>query len=84
MALRVLKLPATCPRDPLRRESCGRCVQESLSRRIGIRDIRLHCDSEHSDAATLELDYDPRLLTLSEIDQQAHRAGPSQELQRTF
>jgi Cd2+/Zn2+-exporting ATPase len=50
-------------------------VQESLTGRPGIRDIRLRCESEQSDAATLELDYDPRLVTLSEIDQQAHRAG---------
>ena len=75
MALRILKLPATCPRDPSRRELCGRCVQESLASRPGIRDIRLRCESEESEAATLELDYDPRLLTLSEIDHQAHRAG---------
>src|SRR4029079_7275616 len=74
MATRTIHLPATCPDDAAHREVCGRCLRERMLVTPGIRNVEMRCTPGDS-VATVELDYDPRLLTLSEIDSEVKRAG---------
>ena len=74
MAHRTLHLPAICPTESTHRESCAKCLQERLVGAPGVRALELKC-APGEELATVELDYDPRLITLSEIDAEMHRAG---------
>ena len=74
MAVTTLKLDATCPSDPDHRGRCANCLREQLSVTPGIQRIDLHCH-DGSDQAVLELEYDPRLLSLAELNAEANRAG---------
>jgi Cd2+/Zn2+-exporting ATPase len=74
MATRTIHLPATCPDDLAHREVCGRCLRDRMLTAPGIRNVSMRCTSG-DEVATVELDYDPRLITLSEIDGEVRRAG---------
>jgi hypothetical protein len=74
MAVTTLKLDATCPTDPTRKGRCASCLREQLAVTPGIRRIDLQC-VDGTDQATLELEYDPSLVSLNELNAEATRAG---------
>ena len=74
MARRLLHLPATCPDDADKRDICGRCLEQRLVGAPGVRGVALHC-APGASQATVELDYDPRLITLGQIESEMARAG---------
>ncbi len=74
MATRLLQLPATCPDDQGHRETCGRCLHDRLMGAPGVRDIRLDCKPGDT-MATVMLEYDPRMITLRELDNEIRRSG---------
>jgi Cd2+/Zn2+-exporting ATPase len=74
MALRVVQIPTSCPREPAHRELCELRVQERLGRVAGIREVKLRCEDGDSQAV-LELNYDPRLITLSALEREVKDAG---------
>lgn len=73
MAVQSFKVSATCPRSPQQHEMCGRCLRDQLKDRTGIRSVKLHPQADGQ--AILELDYDPRLITLAELDAEVRRVG---------
>ena len=73
MANHTLKVPARCPTDAIRRQSCGRCLRERLIGTPGIHDVKLTC-ADGGELATLELDYDPRLIPLHQLEHELSRA----------
>ena len=74
MATRLLQLPATCPDDISHREACAKCLQDRLATAPGIRSIALEC-KPGDEIASVVLNYDPRLITLGEIDAEVKHAG---------
>lgn len=52
---------------------CGPCLRDKLAGRSGINQIKL--DSTAPGLAMLELDYDPRLVTLGELENEMKRIG---------
>ncbi len=73
MAMKTFQLPTSCPKDPGEREVCGRCVRERLLATPGVRNATLKC--EHGqELATLELEYDPRMVRMAEIEAELRRA----------
>jgi Cd2+/Zn2+-exporting ATPase len=73
MAIRTFELPTKCPTDPDKREVCGRCLRERLMATPGVRKAELKC-ADGQELATLELDYDPRLVPFNEIEREVERA----------
>ncbi|HEY7090196.1 MAG TPA: heavy metal translocating P-type ATPase [Tepidisphaeraceae bacterium] len=74
MPTQSLKVSSTCPvigKD--HHETCGQCLSEHLRGHPGIRGLRLHPAANGQ--STLELDYDPRLITLGELNEEVKRAG---------
>ncbi len=67
MAVRTFQLPARCPVDRDQREICGRCLRERLRSMPGVRDARLKAH-DGEELAVLELDYDPRLMPLAQLE----------------
>jgi Cd2+/Zn2+-exporting ATPase len=74
VATRLLQLPATCPDDVSHREACAKCLQDRLANAPGIRSIALEC-KPGDELANVVLNYDPRLITLGEIDAEVKHAG---------
>src|SRR4051812_26232499 len=74
MPTRTIHLPATCPENLEHREVCARCLKDRLMVTPGVRNISMRSESNDG-LATVELDYDPRLITLSELDGEMRRAG---------
>ncbi|CAN5497468.1 heavy metal translocating P-type ATPase [soil metagenome] len=74
MATRLLQLPATCPDDVNHRESCAKCLQDRLLVTPGIRSVSLECQPG-DELANVVLHYDPRLITLGELDAEVKHAG---------
>jgi Cd2+/Zn2+-exporting ATPase len=56
------------------REACAKCLQERLATAPGIRSIALEC-KPGDEVANVVLHYDPRLITLGEIDAEVKHAG---------
>ena len=83
MATRTLTLPTLCPPEPNHREQCAACLRERLLATPGVRHVDLK-PGPNGDAstATLELDYDPRLVPLHELDAELRRAGVCCQSQR--
>src|SRR5438132_965169 len=86
MAIRTLHISATCPTEPAERRQCGKCLRDRLLGTTGIRNATLHDDNANGNGdgggddggvatATLELEYDPRLIPLNELDAEIRRAG---------
>jgi Cd2+/Zn2+-exporting ATPase len=84
MATRNLTLTALCPPEPHRRERCASCLRERLLATPGVRRVALSEDNADASTGggdgdcvpvTLELDYDPRLMPLQELDAELRRAG---------
>jgi Cd2+/Zn2+-exporting ATPase len=74
MATRTLTLPANCPHDISTCDRCGSCARESLLRTPGVRGVRFRCEPEASQT-TIELDYDPSVVTFNQIDSEIRRSG---------
>src|SRR4051812_44920306 len=74
MATHTLSVTAVCPTDPLRRDECSQCLRERLGATPGVRRVTLNHEGDGA-AATLELDYDPRLMPLNELQSELTRAG---------
>src|SRR5689334_18319924 len=74
MATRTLKIPTECPQTALDHERCATCLREQLRRTPGVRNVTLH-PANGNPEATLELDYDPRLISMNQLDSELHRAG---------
>src|SRR5215831_7605791 len=76
MATHTLSVSAVCPIEPETRANCGRCLRDRLQGTPGVRSVTLHFgDADSKDQATLELDYDPRLVPLTELERELSRAG---------
>ncbi len=77
MATQTLHLPLTMPDDPGQRGLCARCIEERLSQRPGVVRARvLPGDEEGRDRrGYLDVDYDPDLVTLSQINGYLRSAG---------
>ena len=81
MATRTLRIATLCPPEQTAREQCVRCLRERLLRTPGVRGVAMH-DTNGPASATIELDYDPRLIPLHELDAQLQRAGLRRETER--
>lgn len=75
MATRTLTLTTLCPPEPARREECGRCVRDRLLATAGVRNVSFTPAESDPGAATVRLEYDPRLVPLHELDAELRRAG---------
>lgn len=76
MAIRSLRLATLCPPEPARREQCASCLRERLLATPGVRHVDLNAGANgDASTATLELDYDPRLVPLHELNAELDRAG---------
>src|SRR5262245_29323735 len=74
MATRSIPVSASCPRDGSPQHGkCGLCLREQLRGRAGIRELNLR--PTDGGQATLELDYDPRLISLAELNEEVKRVG---------
>ncbi|MEA2734722.1 MAG: Zn2+/Cd2+-exporting ATPase [Humisphaera sp.] len=81
MATRTLTLTTICPPAPARRDECNQCVRDRLLVTPGVRNVTFtNCDDPNQ--ATLQLEYDPRLVPLHEIDAELRRAGVCCQSQR--
>ena len=68
MATHTLSVSAVCPIEPKTRANCGRCLRDRLQGTPGVRSVTLlYGDGDAQDRATLELDFDPRLVPLTEL-----------------
>lgn len=74
VATRLLQLPATCPDDVDHRAACAKCLNERLLVTPGIRSVSLEC-KPGDDFANVVLHYDPRLITLGELEAEVKHAG---------
>ena len=76
------KLPMRrCPDNPHGNAAkCANCVKERIGWRPGIRDVELTSEGE---SATLRLSYDPRLLTLTQLEAELQRVEPCIHTNRT-
>src|ERR1041385_800877 len=74
MALQRITISASCPSDPIQCDLCGQRLRQRLRMTQGINDATLHCVNG-TGTAEVELDYDARLITLSELEQEVRRAG---------
>jgi len=74
MATTSLKLDATCPKDSPSHARCASCLREQMRGMAGIRNVDLIC-KEGDTQAVLELDYDPRLVSLNDLTAETLRAG---------
>jgi Cd2+/Zn2+-exporting ATPase len=83
MATRTLTLNTICPPEPQRRAECNQCLRDRLLVTPGVRNVTFS-DGGNGDptAATLKLDYDPRLVPLQELDAELRRAGVCCQSQR--
>src|SRR5690606_32222463 len=74
MAIHTLDIPVRCPGAASTRSRCAQCLRERLMRSRGLRqvEIDLHSDQHR---ASLRLDYDPKLLPLSQLEAQVRQAG---------
>jgi len=83
MATRTLTLNTICPPEPQRRDECNQCLRDRLLVTPGVRNVTFS-DGGNGDptAATLKLDYDPRLVPLQELDAEIRRAGVCCQSQR--
>jgi Cd2+/Zn2+-exporting ATPase len=81
MAIQSIKVAASCPGvcpptgRPEQIQVCGRCLQQQLHGRAGIQRIDLRCNGNGDGDVALELEYDPRLITLADIDTEVKRVG---------
>src|SRR4029078_11251305 len=73
MAIHRLQVASTCPGDSQQHAMCGRCLREQLQHHEGIRNVTV--EPGPNGFSTLVLDYDPRLVTLGELDEQTRRVG---------
>src|SRR5215213_11915436 len=80
MATRTVRIDAIYPSAPEERQRCCDCVRERLLATPGVRKVDLH--GADADAAVVELDYDPRLIPLNELDAELRRAGVCCKQQR--
>jgi Cd2+/Zn2+-exporting ATPase len=67
--------PGLCPTEGDQIAVCGRCLRQQLVGHPGIRDIALRCHGNGDGDVRLELEYDPRLITLADIDNEVKRVG---------
>jgi Cd2+/Zn2+-exporting ATPase len=80
MSTRTITISAICNgigKSPL--EHCRQCVNDRFQRKAGIRSIALNPAAEPRGEGTLpvslELEYDPRLITLADIEGELRRTG---------
>ncbi len=73
MAIQTIRVAESCPRDDAQHEMCSRCLRDQLHDKPGVRSITVHPDG--TGQASLELDYDPRLITLAELNEEVKRVG---------
>lgn len=79
MATQSIKVAASCPglcpgkTDQV--EICGRCLRDQLVGKPGIREAALRCHGNGDGDVHLDLEYDPRLITLGDIDSEVKRVG---------
>jgi Cd2+/Zn2+-exporting ATPase len=74
MATRVIKIPTNCPPTSGERERCAQSLREQLLATSGISDVKLECNNGDGQAS-IELRYDPRLISLNELNAEVRRAG---------
>ncbi|MFI5378843.1 MAG: heavy metal translocating P-type ATPase [Tepidisphaerales bacterium] len=76
------KLPMRhCPENPGGNAArCADCVKERIGWRPGIHEVELKSEGE---SATLRLSYDPRLLTLTQLEAELQRVEPCIYTNRT-
>jgi Cd2+/Zn2+-exporting ATPase len=83
MATRTLTLATICPPEPARRDECNQCLRDRLLSTVGVRNVTFTAGAgDDPAAATLKLDYDPRLVPLHAIEAELRRAGVCCQSQR--
>ncbi len=77
MARQTIQMPLHIPADPHGPATFIHTVQQRLAKRPGIFATRVIPKGQGDDThtATIELDYDPEILTLNQIDQHLQQAG---------
>lgn len=74
MATHTLRMPAHCLEQPEHWQTCSQCLRQRLGQMPGIRKIDLQ-RTDTNDQAIVHLDYDPRLLSLNQLDAQVRHAS---------
>lgn len=74
MAIRSISLPALSSPEPAERERCVNCLRDRLLQKPGVRNVALKGRSSDP-SPLLELEYDPRLIPLHQLDVEMRRAG---------
>src|SRR4051812_41790332 len=74
MSTRTLTISADCCEDCREHDRVGDCLRRQLTLTAGVRDVRFRHD-DGAAQATIELEYDPRLVTLGELHAELERAG---------
>ena len=85
MATRTLTLTTLCPPEPQRRDECNHCLRDRLLVTPGVRSVtftRTAAPTATRARRRCELDYDPRLVPLQELDAELRRAGVCCQSQR--
>lgn len=79
MTRKSLQVPLSLPDDPHGPATFAHTVERRLSNRLGIYGVRVWPSSPpgQKPAATIELDYDPDLLSLAQIERYVQQAGGS-------
>ncbi|MEZ6193290.1 MAG: heavy metal translocating P-type ATPase [Phycisphaerales bacterium] len=71
-APQALRLPITMPSDPRRRSVCTGCLEKRLSGQRGVRSVKIvpaeDIGTGRPDIGFIELDYDPHVVSLSQIN----------------
>jgi Cd2+/Zn2+-exporting ATPase len=76
MVARSIELPVTLRRCEGCEEDCTHCIQQRLAHRPGIRSVRVQRHpTGPAESGTLALDYDPSLLSLSQLNALLRQAG---------
>lgn len=67
-----LRLPISMPHDPHQRTVCAGCLEERLASQRGVQSVRVleddGPDAKTSGSGFIELDYDPHVVSLSQIN----------------
>jgi Cd2+/Zn2+-exporting ATPase len=74
VAIQNVTLDAQAPLDETNRKICTDCLRDRLSRRSGIRSV--HIDPRDGNGKIdIRLEYDPRIVTLQDLDEVIRAAG---------
>jgi Cd2+/Zn2+-exporting ATPase len=72
MAHQTIDLAAEVPAEAEKRLCCADCIRQRLMGRQGVRGVKVKLTDRH---ALIELDYDPSIVTLAQLERDVKHAG---------